>query len=89
MCIPKIGSLLTADREILNMEFFFHKQYGIFIPKRLPTSNSYCFKTSKAIELDPKRMEYFIFSTPEYFFANCIIARTRTNKKIIKRLKIK
>ena len=67
MCIPKIGSLLCVDREILNMEFFFHKQYGIFIPKRLPTSDSRCLKTNKAIELEPKRMEFFIFSAPEYF----------------------
>ena len=67
MCIPKIGSLLCLDCEVLNMEFFFHKQYGIFIPKILPTSNSCCFKVNEAIELKPKRMEYFIFSTPEYF----------------------
>ena len=64
MCLPKIGSLLCVDREILNMVFFFHKQYEIFIPKRLPTPNS---KTNKAIELEPKRIEYFIFSAPEYF----------------------
>ena len=44
---------MCVDREILNMGFFFHKQYGIFIPKRLPTSNS-CFKVSEAIELKPK-----------------------------------
>ena len=67
ICIPKIASLLHVDREILNMEFFFHKQYGIFIPKRLPTSNSPCSKTNKAIELESKRMEYFIFFAPEYF----------------------
>ena len=64
MCLPKIGSLLCVDREILDMVFFFHKQYEIFIPKRLPTPNS---KTNKAIELERKRIEYFIFSAPEYF----------------------
>ena len=63
MHIPKIGSLLCVDRKILNMGFFFHKQYGIFITKRLPTSNSCCFKVSEAIELEPKRMKY----APEYF----------------------
>ena len=26
-----------------------------------------CFKINKAIELEPKRMEYFVFSAPEYF----------------------
>ena len=67
MCILKIGSLLCVDREILNMEFFFHKKYGIFIPKGLPTSNSCCFKATETIELEPKRMEYLIFSAPEYF----------------------
>ena len=64
MCIPKIGSLLCVDREILSMEFF-HKKYGIFIPKRLPTSNSCCFKVNEAIELEPKRMEHFIFCAPK------------------------
>ena len=64
MCLPKIGSLPCVDREILNMEFFFHIQYGIFIPKRLPAC---CFKANEAIELEPDRMEYFIFSAPEYF----------------------
>ena len=54
MCIPKIRSLPFVDREILNMEFFFHKQYGIFIPKRLPFSNPCSFKTNEAIELEPK-----------------------------------
>ena len=58
---------MCVDREILNMGFFFHKQYGIFIPKRLPTSNYCCFNASEAIELEPKLMEYFIFSAPEYF----------------------
>ena len=48
MCTLKIGSLLCVDREVLNMEFFFHKQYGIFIPERLPTSNSCCFKANEA-----------------------------------------
>ena len=67
MYIPKIGSLLCVDREILNMKFFFHKPYGICIPKRLPTSNCRCFKDNKAIELEAKRMESFIFSAPEYF----------------------
>ena len=67
MCIPKIGSLLSVDHEILNMEFFFHKQHGICIPKTLPTSNCCCFKANEAIELEPKRMEYFIFSAPVYF----------------------
>ena len=33
-------------------EFFFHKQYGISIPKRLPTSNSCCFKANEAVELE-------------------------------------
>ena len=32
--------------------------------KRFPTSNSCCFNVNEAI---PKRMEYFIFSGPEYF----------------------
>ena len=67
MCIPKLGSSLCIDREILSMELFFHKYYGIFIPKRRPTSNSCCFKVIKAIEIEPERMEYFIFSAPEYF----------------------
>ena len=67
MCIPKIGSLLCVDREVLNMEFFFYKQYGIFTPKRPSTSNSRCLKTNQAIGLEPKRMKYFIFSAPEYF----------------------
>ena len=49
------------------MEFFFHKQYEIFTPKRPPTSNSCCFKTNEAIELEPKPMKYFIYSAPEYF----------------------
>ena len=62
MCIPKIGSLLCVDCGILNLEFFFHMQHGIFIPKRLRTSHSCCFKASEAIEVKPKRMEYFIFS---------------------------
>ena len=57
MCILKFGSLLCVDCEILNMEFFFHKQYEIFIPK---TPNSH-----GAIELKPKRMEYFTFPAPE------------------------
>ena len=43
------------------MEFFFHKQYEVFIPERLSTQNQ------KAIELEPKRMEYFIFSALVYF----------------------
>ena len=64
---PKTGSLLCIDCEILNMEFFFHKQYGILIPKRLPTWNSCCFKINKATEIKPKRMNCFIFSAPEYF----------------------
>ena len=68
MCILKIGSLMCVDREILNMKFLLHhKQYRIFIPRGLPTSNSCCFKVSEAIELEPKRMEYCIFSAPEYF----------------------
>ena len=67
MCLPKIGSLLCLDHKILDMVFFFHKQYEILIPKRLPTPNSCCFKTNKPIELEPKRIEYFIFSAPEYF----------------------
>ena len=67
MCIPEIRSLLSVDREIFSMDHFFHKQYGTFIPKRLPTSKSCCFKSIEAIELEPKRMEYFIFSAPEYF----------------------
>ena len=67
MCIPKIGFLLCVDREILNMEFFFHKQYGIFIPKILPNSNSCCFKFNEAIEPEPERMDNLIFSAPEYF----------------------
>ena len=61
MCIPKTGSLLCIDHEILNMEFFFHKQYEVFIPERLST------QSQKAIELEPKRMEYFIFSALVYF----------------------
>ena len=52
MCMPKIRSLLCVDHKILNMGFFFHKQCGIFIPKRLPTSNSCCFKVNEAIELE-------------------------------------
>ena len=52
---------------MLNMEFFFHKQYEIFTPKRPPISNSCCFKTNEAIELEPKPMKYFIYSAPEYF----------------------
>ena len=67
MCIPEIRSLLCVDREIFSMDYFFHKQYGIFIPKRLPTSKSCCFKSIEAIELEPKPIEYFIFSAPEYF----------------------
>ena len=67
MCIPKIESLLCVDREILNMEFFFHKQYGIFIPKRLPDPISCCFKTNKALELEAKRIKYFMFSALECF----------------------
>ena len=61
MCIPKNGSLLRVDREIFNIEFFFHKQYGI-----IPTPNSCCFKVSEVIKQEPKQMEYFIFSAPEY-----------------------
>ena len=67
MCIRKAGCLLCVDRELLNMEFFFHKQDGIFILKRLPTSNSCFIKTNEAIELEPKRMEYLIYSASEYF----------------------
>ena len=67
MCMPKKGSLLCVDLEILNIEFSFHKWYGIFVPKRLPTSNSRCFKADAAVELQLKGMGYFIFSTPEYF----------------------
>ena len=67
MCISKIGSLLCIDREIFNMEFFFHKQYGIFIPKRFPTSDPCCFKANEAIELETKLMEYSTFSAPDYF----------------------
>ena len=66
MCIPKIWSLLCVDCEILNMEFFFQKEYGISVPKRLLTSN-YCFKANKVVELEPKRMEYLSFSGLEYF----------------------
>ena len=66
--MSKIGSLLWVDLEILNMKFFFLKQYGIFISKRLPTSNSYYFKTNEALELEPNGMENFIFSAPEYFY---------------------
>ena len=54
-------------KHLLNMEFFFHKQYGIFILKRSLTSNYCCFKGNDAAELEPKRMEYFIFFAPEYF----------------------
>ena len=68
MFIPKIGSLLSIDSETLKMEFFFHKQYGIFIPRRLPTSNCLCFKANEANEREPKQMEYFIFSAPEHFY---------------------
>ena len=69
MCIPKIGSSLCLDREILIIEFFFHKQYKLFIPKSLPTSNTFCFKGNEAIELELEleRMEYFIFFALEYF----------------------
>ena len=67
MCIPKIGSLLCVDCEILNMTLLFKKKYGIFIPKRFPTSNSCCFKANEAVELEPKRLDYFIISAPEYF----------------------
>ena len=69
MCIPKIGSSLCLDREILIIEFFFHKQYKLFIPKNLPTSNTFCFKANEAIELELEleRMEYFIFFALEYF----------------------
>ena len=49
------------------MEFFFYKQYRTFIPKIPPTSNSSCFKATEAIDLEPKQIEYFIFSAPEYF----------------------
>ena len=63
----RIGFLLCVDREILNMESYFHKKYGIFIPKRLPNLNSCCFKASEAIELEPKTMAYFIFSASECF----------------------
>ena len=72
-CTPKIGSLLCVDCEILNREFFFHKQYGTFIPKWLPTSNSCCFKTNKAIELEPKQ----------------IIARTQTASRRLKQVHLK
>ena len=58
MCIPKIGYLLSVDREILNMEFFFHKQCVIYILKILPASNSCCFKVNEVIELEPKWIEY-------------------------------
>ena len=67
LCIPKSGSLLSVDREIFSMESFFHKYYGIFISKRLPTSNSWFFKVNEAIELEVKEMEHFIFFAPEYF----------------------
>ena len=67
MCISKIKYLLCIDCEILNMGFFFHKQYGIFILKRLPPANYCCFKANETIKLEPKRMKYFIFSAPEYF----------------------
>ena len=36
--IPKIRSLLCVDREILSMEFFFHKN-GIFISSLIKTPN--------------------------------------------------
>ena len=77
MRIPKIESLLCVDHGILNTEVFFHKQYGIFIPKRLPTSNSCCFKVNEAIELAPKRMEFSIFSAQD-IFAYSITTGTRT-----------
>ena len=90
--MSKIGYLLRVDCEILNMEFFFHKQYGISIPKRFPTSKSCCFKANEAIELKPKRMEYsngtfatngvFIFSAPEYFCLLHYYPYTGSQKKI-------
>ena len=59
MCIPKIGYLLCVDREILNMEFFFHKQCVIYILKILPASNSCCFKVDEVIELDQNESNIF------------------------------
>ena len=47
-CIPKFGSLLCIDREILNMEYFFHKQYGTFIPQKLTIQT---FVISKPMKL--------------------------------------
>ena len=38
------------------MEFFFHKQYRTFTSKRLPTSNSCCFKVNEAKELEARQI---------------------------------
>ena len=81
MCLPKIGSSPCVYREILNMEFFFHKQYGIFIPKRLPAC---CFKANEAIELEPKNQWNISSFLLQNIFASCNITRTRTANRQLK-----